>query len=268
MQTYNFTLIFKNNVELHSNSSLLSDIHNACALIKQFKNIKTIKKDNIYGNKVHVILSIKQKLSKKELNDAVNNVIHLLKKKNYKFKSSKTIKEHGKKSISSIRKTRKQTGGSNIYDLKKGDIASFTVNRMSETHRYILFNFSQYVTSSGMLGGKSANYRENVRCAEFIPSITSQIIDITNEDKKKIIGENLTTNVIIALDTMSNLELLKSPSPSSSRSSSSSHSSSSSRSRSRSRSPSSSRSRSRSRYGSRARSRYGSRARSRSRSRY
>ena len=103
---------------------------------------------------------------------------------------------------------------------------------MSETHRYILFYFSQYVTSSGMLGGK---------CAEFIPSKASQIIDITDENEK-IIGEDLTTKVIIALDTMSDIELLESQSPS----------------------PSRSRSRSRSRYPLRSRSRYGSRSRSRS----
>lgn len=111
MPTCSFTLTFKNKVQILSNSSLLSDIFKACIRTKPFQNIKSLKKHSIHGNKVQITLSVKQKIPKNKLNDAVKNVIHLLKKKKYQFKSTKTMKGGGKKNRRSTRKTRKQKGG-------------------------------------------------------------------------------------------------------------------------------------------------------------
>ena len=111
MPTCSFTLPFKNKVQILSNSSLLSDIFKACIRTKPFQNIKSLKKHSIHGNKVQITLSVKQKIPKNKLNDAVKNVIHLLKKKKYQFKSTKTMKGGGKKNRRSTRKTRKQKGG-------------------------------------------------------------------------------------------------------------------------------------------------------------
>jgi len=135
MTTCSFTLSFKNKVQLLPNSSLLSDIYKACTRTKPFQNIKSLKKHSIHGNKVQITLSVKNKLSKNQLNDAVKNVIHLLKKKKYQFKSTKTMKGGGKKNRRSTRKTRKQNGGqlkgTNSEGMKKnvqtGDIISFHV---------------------------------------------------------------------------------------------------------------------------------------------
>ena len=135
MTTCSFTLSFKNKVQLLPNSSLLSDIYKACTRTKPFQNIKSLKKHSIHGNKVQITLSVKNKLSKNQLNDAVKNVIHLLKKKKYQFKSTKTMKGGGKKNRRSTRKTRKQNGGqlkgTNSKGMKRnvqtGDIISFHV---------------------------------------------------------------------------------------------------------------------------------------------
>ena len=120
MPTCSFTLTFKNKVQILSNSSLLSDIFKACIRTKPFQNIKSLKKHSIHGNKVQITLSVKQKIPKNKLNDAVKNVIHLLKKKKYQFKSTKTMKGGGKKNRRSTRKTRKQKGGQLIITNENG----------------------------------------------------------------------------------------------------------------------------------------------------
>ncbi len=135
MTTCSFTLSFKNKVQLLPNSSLLSDIYKACTRTKPFQNIKSLKKYSIHGNKVQITLNVKNKLSKNQLNDAVKKIIHLLKKKKYQFKSTKTMKNSMKKNKRATRKTRKQKGGQLIgkYNegmtktIEKGDIISFKV---------------------------------------------------------------------------------------------------------------------------------------------
>lgn len=177
MPTCSFTLHFKNKVQILSNSSLLSDIFKACIRTKPFQNIKSLKKHSIHGNKVQITLSVKQKIPKNKLNDAVKNVIHLLKKKKYQFKSTKTMKGGGKKNRRSTRKTRKQNGGilgdnyGDIIDknyiksnLRFPDIVSF---ENSETNdKYIFFFF---------------NYIENNSTAIFTSGKASQRIDKNNK---------------------------------------------------------------------------------------
>ena len=92
-----------------------------------------MKPPKIDGNKVHVSLKLKRKITTAQLDDAVKNVIKLLKKQNYKFKSSNTIKMKKTKKTknTSKRKTSKQKGGNyttiNIggKTVKQGDLITF-----------------------------------------------------------------------------------------------------------------------------------------------
>jgi hypothetical protein len=112
-----------------------------------------MKPPKIDGNKVHVSLKLKRKITTAQLDDAVKNVIKLLKKQNYKFKSSNTIKMNKTKKTkknTSKRKTSKQKGGN--YDkninigsktVKEGDIISFLVNHKFDDGKtkYIKYKF-------------------------------------------------------------------------------------------------------------------------------
>ena len=193
MTTCSFTLSFKNKVQLLPNSSLLSDIYKACTRTKPFQNIKSLKKYSIHGNKVQITLNVKNKLSKNQLNDAVKKIIHLLKKKKYQFKSTKTIKGGGKKNRRSTRKTRKQKGGilNDGYgeeidenyiksQLKFLDIVSFKNSQTNNT--YILFMFNKY--------------SEDKSHAFFLTSITSKIIDENNNIIEKPDGFSIDVDKI------------------------------------------------------------------------
>ena len=192
MPTCSFTLTFKNKVQILSNSSLLSDIFKACIRTKPFQNIKSLKKHSIHGNKVQITFSVKQKIPKNKLNDAVKNVIHLLKKKKYQFKSTKTMKGGGKKNRRSTRKTRKQNGG--ILDENYGDIIdkNYIKSKLrfpdivsfenSETNdKYIFFFF---------------NYIENNSIAIFTSGEASQRIDKNNKINNNPGGVRIDVNKI------------------------------------------------------------------------
>jgi len=92
MPIYTFTLTFKDKIGFFEKHILLNDIQQACKNYNQFifgKNIKDIKNINIDDNKVHVKIILFSKISNEDFNDAVNNVIKILKNKKYKFQRKK-----------------------------------------------------------------------------------------------------------------------------------------------------------------------------------
>ncbi len=105
MPSYSFKLILKEKLGIFGKYNFVSTMKESCVRYNQFvfgKNIKSVKNVKIDGVNVSVSLHLFHTITDKEFEDAVTNVIKLMKKHGYSLQ-----KENHKKRRSNKRKTRK-----------------------------------------------------------------------------------------------------------------------------------------------------------------
>ena len=113
MPSYNFKLILKEEIGMFKKSSFLSNMKDSCVRYNQFIFGKNIKSMNVKidGVNVNVSLNLFYNIIDKDFEDAVSNVIKLMKKKGYSLKKQnvKKTKKNVKKRKKNVkkRKTRK-----------------------------------------------------------------------------------------------------------------------------------------------------------------
>ena len=116
MHSYSFKLTLKKELGMFEKSTFISDIKDSCTNYNQFvfgMNIKKVKNVKINKTSVNVTLNLINKISDKDFDDAVKNVIKLMKKKGYSLK-----KENNKKTLSNKSNTKKKTN-TNTKKVKK-----------------------------------------------------------------------------------------------------------------------------------------------------
>ena len=116
MPSYSFKLTLKEELGMFEKSTFISDIKDSCTKYNQFvfgMNIKKVKNVKINKTSVIVTLNLINKISDNDFDDAVKNVIKLMKKKGYSLK-----KENNKKTLSNKSNTKKKTN-TNTKKVKK-----------------------------------------------------------------------------------------------------------------------------------------------------
>ena len=106
MYSYSFKLTLKKELGMFEKSTFISDIKDSCTNYNQFvfgMNIKKVKNVKINKTSVNVTLNLINKISDNDFDDAVKNVIKLMKKKGYSLK-----KENNKKTLSNKSNTKKK----------------------------------------------------------------------------------------------------------------------------------------------------------------
>ncbi len=107
MYSYSFKLTLKKELGMFEKSNFISDIKDSCTKYNQFvfgMNIKKVKNVKINKTSVIVTLNLINKIPDNDFDDAVKNVIKLMKKKGYSLK-----KENNKKTLSNKSNTKKKT---------------------------------------------------------------------------------------------------------------------------------------------------------------
>lgn len=87
MKSYSFTLKFKDEIGYFSQSQVISDVRDAL-LHNGFvfgKNVKKLKKIEVRGDEVKVSVSLLFDQTEKDLDESVNDLKSLLKKRKYKL---------------------------------------------------------------------------------------------------------------------------------------------------------------------------------------
>lgn len=114
MKSYSFTLKFKDEIDYFSQSQVISDVrdvllHNGSVF---GKNIKKVKKLEVKGDEVKASVSLLFDQTEKDLNESVNDLKTVLKKRKYKLISqpSKSLSNKKQKmSQSSKKKVSRET---------------------------------------------------------------------------------------------------------------------------------------------------------------
>ena len=103
MPTYSFKLILKEELGMFEKSSFISSMKDSCIRYNQFvfgQNIKSVKNVKIEGVNVNVTLHLFHDITEKDFEDAVSNVIKLMKQNGYSLKKEKKDKKDKKKKTS------------------------------------------------------------------------------------------------------------------------------------------------------------------------
>lgn len=103
MPTYSFKLILKEELGMFEKSSFISSMKDSCIRYNQFvfgQNIKSVKNVKIEGVNVKVTLHLFHDITEKDFEDAVSNVIKLMKQNGYSLKKEKKDKKDKKKKTS------------------------------------------------------------------------------------------------------------------------------------------------------------------------
>ena len=99
MPTYSFKLILKEELGMFEKSSFISSMKDSCIRYNQFvfgQNIKSVKNVKIEGVNVNVTLHLFHDITEKDFEDAVSNVIKLMKQNGYSLKKEKNDKKEKK----------------------------------------------------------------------------------------------------------------------------------------------------------------------------
>jgi hypothetical protein len=129
MPSYSFKLTLKEELGMFGKSSFVSDMKYSCVRYNQFvfgKNIRNVKSVKIDGVNVNVTLNLINNISDKDFEDAISNVVKLMKQKGYslkkgnnKPKKKSTSQTKKMKTKSKKGKTRKSTQSkNNIFGIK------------------------------------------------------------------------------------------------------------------------------------------------------
>ena len=108
MKSYSFTLKFKDEIDYFSQSQVISDVRDVL-LHNGFvfgKNIKKVKKIEVKGDEVKASVSLLFDQTKKDLDESVNDLKTVLKKRKYKLISqpSKSLANKKQKMSQSLKK--------------------------------------------------------------------------------------------------------------------------------------------------------------------
>jgi len=121
MPSYSFKLTLKEELGMFGKSSFVSDMKHSCVRYNQFvfgKNIKNVKSVKIDGVNVNVTLNLINNISDKDFEDAISNVVKLMKQKGYSLKKGNNKSK--KKSTSQTKKMKTKS--------KKGKTRKSTIN--------------------------------------------------------------------------------------------------------------------------------------------
>tara|TARA_Y100000589_G_C27043537_1_gene584187 strand:+ start:270 stop:629 length:360 start_codon:yes stop_codon:yes gene_type:complete len=119
MPSYNFKLILKEKLGMFEKSGFVSNIEDSCVRYNQFifgRNIKNINV-KIDGINVNVSLNLKNDISEKDFDDAVSNIVKLMKKKGYSLKQNKKKKSNTK--TKKVKQNKKKKSNTKTKKMRK-----------------------------------------------------------------------------------------------------------------------------------------------------